>query len=183
MRQSGYAALGRARPRILGHYDRGLVLLEKAASLNVNGSQVLNSLGWVKNYACVQPDQAIAHFERAIRLSPRDPEMNVVLNGIALAQLIAGRDEEALIFAQRCIDDSPQFMSGVCTENLNPNVLTHVTFNYCKKAAELAAFLLFSKCRRGFLLRGFRDPPLPATPVRLGSRTHRPFRWLGSQSS
>ena len=55
----------------------------------------------------------------------------------------------------------------------------HVTFNYCKKAAELAAFLLFSKCRRGFLLRGFRDPPLPATPVRLGSRTHRPFHLAG----
>src|ERR1035437_1753081 len=33
----------------------------------------------------------------------------------------------------------------------------HVTFNYCKKPAELATFLLFSKCRRGFLLRGFRD--------------------------
>src|ERR1035441_5448574 len=55
----------------------------------------------------------------------------------------------------------------------------HVTFNYRKKAAELAAFLLFSKCRRGFLLRGFRDPPLPATPVRLGSRTHRPFHLAG----
>jgi adenylate cyclase len=96
----------------LGHYDRGLALLEKAAALNVNGSQVLNSLGWVKNYACVEPDQAIAHFERAIRLSPRDPEMGIMLNGIALAQLIAGRSEEALIFAQRCIDESPRFMSG-----------------------------------------------------------------------
>jgi adenylate cyclase len=57
-----------------GHHDRGLALLEKAAGLNLNGSQVLNSLGWVKNYGCVEPDQAIAHFERAIRLSPRDPE-------------------------------------------------------------------------------------------------------------
>jgi hypothetical protein len=47
------------------------------------------------------------------------------------------------------------------------------------KADELAAFLLFSKCRRGFLLRGFRDPPLPATPVRLGSRTLRPVRLAG----
>src|SRR5664279_6255689 len=55
----------------------------------------------------------------------------------------------------------------------------HVTFNYLKKAAELAAFLLFSKCRRGFLLRGFRDPPLPATPVRLGSRTPRSFHLAG----
>jgi adenylate cyclase len=96
----------------LGHYDRGLALLEKAAALNVNGSQVLNSLGWVKNYACVEPDQTIAHFERAIRLSPRDPEMGIMLNGISLAHLIAGRSEEALIFAQRCIDESPRFMSG-----------------------------------------------------------------------
>ena len=56
---------------------------------------MLNSLGWVKCYACVEPDQAIAHFERAIRLSPRDPEMVQMLNGIALAHLIAGRNEEA----------------------------------------------------------------------------------------
>jgi adenylate cyclase len=97
----------------LGHHDRGLALLEKAAALNVNGSQVLNSLGWVKNYACIEPDQAIAHFERAIRLSPRDPEMGLMLNGIALAQLIAGRNEEALIVAQRCIDESPRLMAGL----------------------------------------------------------------------
>jgi len=95
-----------------GHHDRGLALLEKAAGLNLNGSQVLNSLGWVKNYACVEPDQAIAHFERAIRLSPRDPETSPMLNGIAFAHLIAGRNEQALILAQRCIDDSPQYPSG-----------------------------------------------------------------------
>jgi adenylate cyclase len=96
----------------LGHHDRGLVLLEKAAALNGNGSQVLNSLGWVKTYVGVEPDQAIAHFQRAIRLSPRDPEMGLMLNGIALAHLIAGRSDQALIFAQRCIDQSPRFLSG-----------------------------------------------------------------------
>ena len=95
-----------------GHHDRGLALLEKAAGINVNGSQVLHSLGWVKNYACVEPDQAIAHFERAMRLSPRDPEVSGMLNGIAFAHLIAGRYEQALIFAQRNIDASPQFVHG-----------------------------------------------------------------------
>jgi hypothetical protein len=45
-----------------GNHDRGLALLEKAAGLNVNGSQALNSLGWVKNYGCVGPDQAIRAF-------------------------------------------------------------------------------------------------------------------------
>jgi len=96
----------------LGHHDRGLALLEKAAAINVNGSQVLHSLGWAKNYACVKPDQAIVHFERAIRLSPRDPEFSGMLNGIAFAHLIAGRNEQALIFAQRNIDASPHFVHG-----------------------------------------------------------------------
>jgi len=66
----------------------------------------------VKCYACVEPDQAIAHFERAIRLSPRDPEMVQMLNGIALAHLIAGRNEEALAFAQRSVDEVPRFTSA-----------------------------------------------------------------------
>jgi adenylate cyclase len=95
-----------------GQHGRGLALLEKAAGINVNGSQVLHSLGWVKNYACAEPDRAIEHFERAMRLSPRDPELIGMLNGIAFAHLIAGRNEQALMFAQQNIDASPQFLAG-----------------------------------------------------------------------
>jgi adenylate cyclase len=95
-----------------GDHDRALAILERAASLNVNGSQVLSSLGWVKCYACTELDRAIEHFERAIRLSPRDPEMAQMLSGIALAHLIAGHDKEALVFAQRSIDEMPRFTSG-----------------------------------------------------------------------
>jgi adenylate cyclase len=94
-----------------GDYDRALTVLEKAARLNLNGSQVLNSLGWVMVYACVEPDRAILHFERAMRLSPRDPESGMMLNGIALAQLIAGRALQALSAAQKGFDDSPRFGS------------------------------------------------------------------------
>jgi adenylate cyclase len=94
-----------------GEYDRALTVLEKAARLNVNSSQVLNSLGWVMVYACTEPDRAIVHFERAMRLSPRDPEMCMMLNGIALAHLFAGRAHQALSAAQKGVDDSPQFGS------------------------------------------------------------------------
>jgi adenylate cyclase len=99
-----------------GDHDRSLAILERAAGLNVNGSHVLNSLGWVKCYACKELDQAIEHFERAIRLSPRDPEMAQMLSGIALAHLIAGHDEIALTFAQRSIDEMPRFTSGQRTK-------------------------------------------------------------------
>jgi tetratricopeptide (TPR) repeat protein len=78
LRCAGYALA------FLGYHDRGLALLEKAVALNANGSQVLSSLGWAKNYACIGPNQAIAHFERAIRLSPRAPEMGLMLNGMRL---------------------------------------------------------------------------------------------------
>lgn len=94
-----------------GDYDTSLAILEKAARLNVNGSLVLSSLGWVMNYACLTPDRAISNFERAMRLSPRDPETNLFLGGIALAHIIAGRNEVALWFAQKGIDDSPRFLT------------------------------------------------------------------------
>lgn len=95
-----------------GDYDRSIALLEKAARLNVNGSQILASLGWVKVYGCRDTERAIAHFERAIRLSPRDPEMASTLTGIAFAHLIAGHGEQALAFAQQSIDEGPHFTSG-----------------------------------------------------------------------
>jgi len=95
-----------------GDYERSIALLEKAARLNVNGSGILACLGWVKVYACTDTERAIAHFERSIRLSPRDPEMTSTLTGIGFAHLIAGHNEQALAFAQQSIDEKPQFTSG-----------------------------------------------------------------------
>jgi TolB-like protein/class 3 adenylate cyclase/tetratricopeptide (TPR) repeat protein len=95
-----------------GDHDRSIALLEKAARLNVNGSQIWLSLGWAKVYACTDTERAIAHFERAMRLSPRDPEMASMLTGISFAHLISGHYEKALSFAQQSIDEGPQFTSG-----------------------------------------------------------------------
>jgi TolB-like protein/class 3 adenylate cyclase len=95
-----------------GDHDRSIALLEKAARLNVNGSQIFLSLGWVKVYACTDTGRAITHFERAMRLSPRDPEMASMLTGISFAHLISGHHEKALSFAQQSIDEGPQFTSG-----------------------------------------------------------------------
>ena len=106
------AAVLRCAGHTLGfweEYDRALAVLEKAARLNVNSSQVLSSLGWVMNYACVDPDRAISSFERAVRLSPRDHELAIMLSGIANANLIAGRDEAALSAAERAVDENPRF--------------------------------------------------------------------------
>jgi hypothetical protein len=47
------------------------------------------------NYACVDPDRAISHFERAMRLSPRDPEISFVLSA-------RPRTSAPSCFRQRC---------------------------------------------------------------------------------
>ena len=65
----------------------------------------------MKVYACIDTERAIAHFERSIRLSPRDPEMALTLTGIAFAHLIEGHNEQALAFVQPRIH-GPQFTSG-----------------------------------------------------------------------
>jgi hypothetical protein len=57
------------------------------------------------NYSCIDPDRAILHFERAMRLSPRDSELGIRLSGIAMAHLIAGLPAEALLAAPVCAEN------------------------------------------------------------------------------
>jgi adenylate cyclase len=138
-----------------GDHDRSIALLEKAARLNVNGSQVLLSLGWVKVYACTDTVRAIAHFERAMRLSPRDPEMASILTGISFAHLISGHYEKALSFAQQSIDEGPQFTSGHRAK------ITALIFLHREQEARTAAEMLLT-CDPQFSISSrlppYRDP-------------------------
>jgi tetratricopeptide (TPR) repeat protein len=48
------------------------VMLERAVTLDPNAVWAWSRLGWVENYSD-RPERAVAHFERALRLSPLDP--------------------------------------------------------------------------------------------------------------
>ena len=48
-----------------------------------------------------EPDGAIEHFERAMRLSPLDPEMYRMQAGMAMAHLFAGRFDAASSWAEK----------------------------------------------------------------------------------
>ncbi|MFC7738481.1 winged helix-turn-helix domain-containing protein [Roseomonas sp. GCM10028921] len=92
-------------------FEAGLAAADQALALNQNSGQVLLSCAWVHNYAC-QPNTAIRLFERAMRLSPLDPEMAYMLSGIGLAHLIAGRPEEAARWGERSIRHTPIWIVG-----------------------------------------------------------------------
>ena len=99
--------------RLAGHalshfrqWERGKVALDRAVRLNPNSAQVLNSAGWGSLHRC-EPDPAIDFFHRAIRLSPLDPEMATMLWGLAVADLMNGKNEEALSLLDQAIHESP----------------------------------------------------------------------------
>jgi tetratricopeptide (TPR) repeat protein len=60
-----------------------------------------------------EPNLAIQQFERAARLSPLDPLIFIVQNGIAAAHFFAGRYEEALSSAQKTVRLNPNYVVAI----------------------------------------------------------------------
>jgi adenylate cyclase len=92
-------------------FEMGGVALERALTLNPNSAQVYSASGWVRFYLG-DAETAIVHFNRAIRLSPLDPEMGYMLSGLAHAYLFTERYEEALNYATRSVREWPTWLPG-----------------------------------------------------------------------
>jgi adenylate cyclase len=94
-------------------HDRaaGWAALERALTLNPNSAQVLGSAGWVLNYLGMA-DRAVEIFDRAVRLSPLDPEMAFFLAGRGMACLMLGQHAEALDAGMRSIPLQPGRATG-----------------------------------------------------------------------
>jgi adenylate cyclase len=59
-----------------------------------------------------QPDAAIEHLGRAMRLSPLDPRIGLMETATAFAHYFAGRDDEASRWADRAVRDTPDFIAA-----------------------------------------------------------------------
>ena len=82
------------------------VLLERAVALDPNAAWAWSRLGWIENYSD-QPEKAIAHFERALRLSPIDPSSFNNLIGIGSAHEVAQEYDMAASFYRRGLEERP----------------------------------------------------------------------------
>ena len=89
----------------------GWAALERALALNPNSAQVLGSAGWILNYLA-RAERAVEMFDRAIRLSPLDPEAAFFVAGRAFALLMLGRHAEALDAGTRSIPLQPRRATG-----------------------------------------------------------------------
>jgi hypothetical protein len=91
---------GHALGHLAGELDSGIALLDRATMLNPNLAAAWFLGGYLRVWHG-EPDDAIGHFERAIRLSPLDPEMHRMQAGIAAAHLFAGRYDAASSWAEK----------------------------------------------------------------------------------
>jgi TolB-like protein len=99
---------GYALAYVAGDLEEGAAFIDRALALNSN-----LALAWFCS-ACVkifigEPELAIKDFTHSMRLSPLDPFINMAQSGIGLAHFVAGRYEDALSWAQKALQESPNY--------------------------------------------------------------------------
>ncbi|MGH8555358.1 MAG: winged helix-turn-helix domain-containing tetratricopeptide repeat protein, partial [Gammaproteobacteria bacterium] len=103
---------GHALSHFVGDLDGGIALLDRALVLNPNLAAAWFLGGFLRVWHG-EPDGAIEHFARAMRLSPLDPEMYRMQAGMAVAHLFAGRFDAASSWAEKAFRDLPSFLMVV----------------------------------------------------------------------
>jgi len=100
------AVLAHRTPAINQDYEEAISLAERAVAINPNSAFAWGQSGWGLVYAG-RPEQSLLHFQRAMRLNPRDPRARNYLNGMALALIHLERDAEALATARKAVQHRP----------------------------------------------------------------------------
>jgi tetratricopeptide (TPR) repeat protein len=91
---------------IFGDVERGTTLIDRAQALNPNLAMAWHQSGWTRGFIG-QPDLAVEHLDRAMRLSPVDPQRPGTEAAIAAAHFTAGRFDVAASLATSAILEQP----------------------------------------------------------------------------
>jgi tetratricopeptide (TPR) repeat protein len=99
---------GYALAYVAGELEEGAAFIDRALSLNPNLALARFCSACVKIYTG-EPELAIKDFTHSMRLSPLDPFINMAQSGIGLAHFVARRYEEALSWARRALQETPNY--------------------------------------------------------------------------
>jgi TolB-like protein/DNA-binding SARP family transcriptional activator/Tfp pilus assembly protein PilF len=106
-------AAGMTLAYVGGDLDGGAALIDQALALNPNLAWAWLFSGWVRVWLS-QPDLAIEHITRAMRLSPFDPHVFNMQAAMASAHFFAGRYAEASSWAETASREQPNHLIAAC---------------------------------------------------------------------
>ena len=89
----------------------GAGLVDRALMLNSNLAEAWRCSGWMKIWLG-DPNLAIEHFARAMRLSPLGRWLVDIQSGIAHAHFFLGQYDEAVSWAAMALQNNPDFQAG-----------------------------------------------------------------------
>jgi TolB-like protein/class 3 adenylate cyclase len=93
---------------VVGDVEGGDAMIERALALNPNLAIAWGFSAWAKVWLG-EPATAIECAERAVRLSPQDPRLYSMQCAIAYAHFLAGRDDEAVSWAEKSLRVRPDY--------------------------------------------------------------------------
>src|SRR3974390_2450652 len=143
---------------VAGELDAGVVLIDRALTINPNLATTWFNSGFIRVWPG-GPDLAIEHLRRAMPLGPLDPLIFGMQTATAFAHFCAGRNDEALAWAEKALRTKPNF-NGT-------NAIAAASYAFAgqkREAREAAAHLLqidpsfrISKIRDYFPFRREQD--------------------------
>jgi TolB-like protein len=97
---------GWALVHVVGSVKEGAAAINRALTLNPNMTMAWHLSGWTNIYIG-EPNKAIEHFARAMRLNPLDPLFQRMETGTTAAYILAGRYEQSSLFVQAALEQHP----------------------------------------------------------------------------
>jgi TolB-like protein len=102
---------GNALAYVVGDVEGGAACIDRALALNPNLAAAWYYGAWVRMFLG-EPEVAVEHLARAMRLSPLDPRIGLMETAMAFAHFFAGRHDEASSWADRAVRDAPDFVAA-----------------------------------------------------------------------
>jgi tetratricopeptide (TPR) repeat protein len=94
---------------MVGDLDEGKVLTDRALALNPNSAWAWLYSGWIRVWLG-ESEAAIDRVSRALRLNPTDPHSWSMYSALAHAHFFAGRDTDALSWAEMAVREKPDYL-------------------------------------------------------------------------
>jgi adenylate cyclase len=96
----------------VGDLDDGVAFIDRALALNPNLAAAWNYSGWARLWLG-EPDLAIEHLARAMRLSPLDPLIDWMQAATAHAHFFVGRYDVASSWAGMALREGPDSLNAL----------------------------------------------------------------------